>query len=135
MIHLFEFLGFGLCVWLIVYFYKKVSRNPENKDIAIFSTVITTIHLLVSVSFYLNRFYDFLNILDDWWALIIGLVNPILFFSNFAYAIGMVLAQSQTIYIDEILRCYIAPILVSTLVCIWLSNIFARMVRWISLRN
>ncbi len=155
MIHLFEILILFLCISVVVYFYRKTSANPENKAIAIFSTIIATISIVTLAIGYTWWFYssniDWSFLRPEWqevntkdWNDInyieskigssIGLVgivtNPLIAPLVFHYAMETEMpGNPQLVNQMDVLQYFIIPVLIALMIYITLSNIFARVVR------
>lgn len=158
MIHLFEILILFLCIGVVVYFYKKISAQPEDKSIAIFSTIIATISIITLTTGYLWISYsqniDWSFIRPQWqevntkdWndinyiesktggiiALVSGLTNPIVAVLAFFYAMGEAMTGNpQPTNQMEILLFFIIPVLLSLIIYIKLSSILAKIIRKIT---
>lgn len=155
MIHLFEILILFLCFSIVFLFHKKVSSNPENKTIAIFSTTIATISIITLAIGYSWFFYSH-NIdwslmypqwqevnTKDWndvnyiegeiggsiW-LVASLTNPIVAFLAFYISMASSMTgDPQPINQMHALRGLVIPVLLSLLTYLSLSNILARVIR------
>jgi len=155
MIHILELLIFIACFAVVIHFYKKASIKPDNKSIAIFSTIIASISIITLFVGYLWLFYnhniDWSFIRPDWqevnskgWNdinyiedkigaiifLVSGIMNPLIAFLAVGYAMEVsmkdIIQPTNQIFI---LLLFIIPILLSVTINIGLSNIFAKIAR------
>jgi hypothetical protein len=153
--HVMELLALVLCFVVVIYYYKKVSSQSDNKSIAIFSSIIAVISIFTLAVGYLWFFYskniDWSFLRSDWqevnsrgWndvnyirskigdfiMVVSGITNPIVGFIAFYYAMGKAMTGNpQPINQIEVLGFFIIPALVSVVVYIGLSNLLARVVR------
>jgi len=157
MIHLYEIIAFALCFAVVIFLHKKVAAQLGNKPIAILSTVIATISILTLFTAYSwfsysnNINWDFIS--TDWqevnskgWndvnyikdeigqviMVVAAVTNPILTPLVFALVIGVAMSNGMGVpEQSSILFFFVLPALFSLIIYIGLTNIFAKVVRWL----
>lgn len=136
MIYIFGILILILCFGVVFRHYKKVSAIPEDKSIAIFSTVIGIINIIILLTAYFYQVGSenidsvYLNDAGSIITLVAAITNPLVGFVGIYYGMGMAMTGNPQ-PIDQIgfLLFFIIPVLISLIINIKLSEIFIRVVR------